>query len=323
MAIVIQPVANPAATAPTTPVTPAPDLIAQLAQTDLVAAPDTSVVVTLGTGEPATLIYNANGVIQQVLFDLAPTAAAIASAGQDLAAQAAAINPVSTTNSVSTTTETPTLTPANIGAVLATLTTQATAANETPVTSNNVVNTTTNSPFVLPGVVGETVNDLSLTVLQAANQDFAEALSQSISPLNEGFIALPDTATLVAENTQIPAPPTVNVTPAPTTATAAQLALNAAVEATTTTTATTAQQAFATIPTSVTTENLLQNLLVQATNQALTTISSDPSYANSLTALLLSSSTSRVRMVDETGALLTTPEPVGPITPVMASKAIG
>ncbi|GBG14637.1 TetR family transcriptional regulator [Novimethylophilus kurashikiensis] len=317
MAIVIQPVANPAATAPTTPVTPAPDLIAQLAQTDLVAAPDTSVVVTLGTGEPATLIYNANGVIQQVLFDLAPTAAAIASAGQDLAAQAAAINPVSTT------TETPTLTPANIGAVLATLTTQATAANETPVTSNNVVNTTTNSPFVLPGVVGETVNDLSLTVLQAANQDFAEALSQSISPLNEGFIALPDTATLLAENTQIPAPPTVNVTPAPTTATAAQLALNAAVEATTTTTATTAQQAFATIPTSVTTENLLQNLLVQATNQALTTISSDPSYANSLTALLLSSSTSRVRMVDETGALLTTPEPVGPITPVMASKAIG
>jgi hypothetical protein len=307
MAIVIQPVANPTAAAPTSLLTPAPDLIAQLAQTDLVASPNTSVVVTLGTGEPATLIYNANGVIQQVLFDLAPTAAAIASVGQDLAAQAAVVNPVATI------TETTPLVPANIGAVLATLNTQPGVANETP----EVTSTTTNSPVVLPGVVGETVNDLSLTVLQAANQDFAEALNQVLNPLNVGFIALPDTAPALTENTPT-VTTTLNVTPAPTTATAAQLALTAVVEAA----ATTATQPFATIPTATTTENLLQNLLLQAANQALTTISSDPSYANSLTALLLSSSAARVRMVDETGVLLTTPEPVGPITPVTPDKAV-
>lgn len=333
MAISIQPV-NDFQTVNSAALTPSPDLIAQLAQTNLANSPDTSVIVTLGNGEPATLIYNAKGVLIEVLFDLAPTPAAIAA----VAAQAfAATTQTAGQSEVAGAFFNP---PANL--------TQATAANDqlfaiagmnTEANAENnltqaAANTTALETTIAQGIAATATNTANpaLISLQAANQEQVNALTNTTAT-NAAFEAelnaletqqtlLAATSNAAGANSITPATPaaatTLNITPASTTqnsiATAAQQALNA----TSNTTATV--QPFNTIPTTATNENLLQDLLTQAANQALTTISSDPSYANSLTALLLSSGTARVRMVDETGTLLNTPEPVGPIRAVVPTR---
>lgn len=242
MAIFIQPVANFQPTS-TAALTPSPDLIAQLAQTNLANSPNISVVVTLGNGEPAILIYNAHGMLQEVLFDFAPPPTTSGAAAQALPA---------------------------------------------------------------------------LTSLEGSHQEHANAVT-SIATANasppgpEALLNTPETQQ--PQSTAVTPPASaasLNITPAGTAqnniAAAAQQAFNVAATSITVT-----AQAFSTIPTTAVNENLLQNLLAQAANQALTTISSDPSYANSLAALLLSSGTARIRIIDDTGTLLNTPEPVGPV----------
>ena len=309
---------------------------------------DTSVVVTLGTGIQATFVYNANGVLKEVVFG-PPLASTLPAAQATPAANTAETTTAAPLVAVPTTvanvataaiaTEVvqaltpPTTTPAALPAEQITATTAVLAAALTPATAPAIAPVATPVVAVAVTPAAATQNTPVNTLQQEALSALAvNTIPASANPALANALVIEQTLA-IAQATPNVAPPALQITPATTAA--------APAAATTVPVPTTAQgilvnaiqqenaantQLLATpqpvTPTTAAIDATLQDLFLQSANLAVTNITANPSYANSLAALILGSGNANIRLIDETGVLFPTSEPVLPIRGTAASRAV-
>ncbi len=249
---------------------------------------ESSVVVSLGDGRQQTLIYNAEGQLKSVLFGPVPTRSQETQISTATAPQAATpsrtvgVTPPATTADKST-------------PFSSVFQTQIDANNQLDpsIKLNNVIHVLEIQQLMSGVGIGSLRSSGELgTPLLGDGRSLVNALAAGSAA---GTLSIRDIESVLL------------AAPQPARNDLANLALVLQTD-----------RAVTPTPNATTANNLAQNLAAQLAIQTLNNIGSNPSYGNSLAGLLLGSGNPNTRLIDETGALLGTSEPVAPIQGVAA-----